>query len=85
MDDADSAIKKIGLQRAQKSSYLFQSLLSSRAKLAFDSDWPVADIYPLRTMQTAMKRTPSGWEVPWISSECINLNDALKAFFGVIC
>lgn len=80
LDDAGSAIKKLGLQRAEKSSYLFRSLLSSGAKLAFGSDWPVADIYPLRSMQTAMKRTPPGWEVPWMSSECINLIDALKAY-----
>lgn len=120
LDDAGSAIKKLGLQRAEKSSYLFRSLLSSGAKLAFGSDWPVsifittsgdasvgtipiklmrilfsasilhiikffsfwfqvADIYPLRSMQTAMKRTPSGWEGSWMSSECININDALKA------
>lgn len=42
LDDADSAIKKLGLERAKKSSYLFQSLLTGGAKLAFGSDWPVS-------------------------------------------
>ncbi|KAI5677020.1 hypothetical protein M9H77_07970 [Catharanthus roseus] len=80
LDDADSAIKKLGLERAKKSSYLFQSLLTGGAKLAFGSDWPVADIYPLRSMRTAVKRTPPGWEMPWISSECVDLNNSLKAY-----
>lgn len=39
----------------------------------------VADIYPLRSMRTAVKRTPPGWEMPWISSECVDLNNSLKA------
>lgn len=42
LDDAGSAIKKLGLERAEKSSYLFGSLHSSSAKLGFGSDWPVS-------------------------------------------
>jgi predicted amidohydrolase YtcJ len=41
LDDADSAGKKIGIERAERSSYLFRSLLSGGAHLAFGSDWPV--------------------------------------------
>lgn len=41
LDDADSAVKKIGVERMQKGSYLFQSLLASNALVAFGSDWPV--------------------------------------------
>lgn len=41
LDDADSAIKKLGVERAQKGSYLFKSLLASNAQLTFGSDWPV--------------------------------------------
>lgn len=40
--DADSAAKKLGMDRAQKGSYLFRSLLASNARLAFGSDWPVS-------------------------------------------
>ncbi|KAK2974136.1 hypothetical protein RJ640_025485 [Escallonia rubra] len=80
LDDADSAIKKLGLDRAQKGSYLFQSLLASNALLAFGSDWPVADINPLNSIKTAMKRIPPGWENAWISSECMKLTDALNAY-----
>lgn len=41
LDDADSATKKLGKEKANKGSYLFRSLLSSSARLAFGSDWPV--------------------------------------------
>lgn len=78
LDDGDSAIKKLGLDRAQKGSYLFKSLLSS-AVVALGSDWPVAHINPLSAIKTAMKRTPPGWETPWIPSECLTLEDALIA------
>lgn len=80
LDDADSAAKKLGAERAHKGSYLFQSLLASNTQLAFGSDWPVADINPLGSMKTAMKRIPPGWENAWIASECVTLNDALDAY-----
>lgn len=79
LDDANSAGKKIGIERAERSSYLFRSLLAGGAHLAFGSDWPVSDIYPLQAIQTAMSREPPGWEVPWISTERLSLDDSLKA------
>ncbi|XP_030965792.1 protein LONG AFTER FAR-RED 3-like isoform X2 [Quercus lobata] len=79
LGDADSATKKLGTDRAQKESYLFRSLLASNALLAFGSDWPVVDINPLGGIKTAMKRIPPGWDDAWIPSECLTLNDALKA------
>lgn len=45
MYDADSAIKKLGRERAQRGSYLFKSLLSGNAQLALGSDWPVRTWY----------------------------------------
>ncbi|XP_039070496.1 protein LONG AFTER FAR-RED 3 isoform X2 [Hibiscus syriacus] len=77
LDDADAAIRKLGVDRAQKGSYLFRSLLSSNALLPLGSDWPVTSAYPLRAIRTAMKRIPPGWENAWIPSECLSLNDAL--------
>jgi predicted amidohydrolase YtcJ len=41
LDDANSAGKKIGIERAERSSYSFRSLLDGGAHLAFGSDWPV--------------------------------------------
>lgn len=41
LDDADSAFKKLGMDRAQHGAYLFRSLQENNAILAFGSDWPV--------------------------------------------
>ena len=41
LDDANSAGNKIGVERAERSSYTFRSLLDGGAQLAFGSDWPV--------------------------------------------
>ncbi|XP_076896659.1 protein LONG AFTER FAR-RED 3-like isoform X2 [Bidens hawaiensis] len=79
LDDADAALKKIGLERTQKGSYLFQSLLAGNALVAFGSDWPVADINPLNSIKTAIARIPPGWDKPWNSAECMKLTDALNA------
>ncbi|XP_018818071.1 protein LONG AFTER FAR-RED 3 isoform X2 [Juglans regia] len=78
--DANSATRKLGIDRAQKGSYLFRSLLASNVQLAFGSDWPVVDINPLGGVRTAMKRIPPAWNDAWIPSECLTLNDALKAY-----
>ncbi|KAL9298348.1 hypothetical protein ACSQ67_024244 [Phaseolus vulgaris] len=80
LDDADSTGKKLGKDRADTESYLFQSLLNNNALVAFGSDWPVVDINPLSGIKTAMKRTPPTWESAWIPSECISLDDAIKAY-----
>ncbi|XP_062093168.1 protein LONG AFTER FAR-RED 3 isoform X2 [Humulus lupulus] len=77
--DFESATKKLGFDRAQKGSYLFGSLLSGNATLAFGSDWPVADINPLGSIRTAMTRKSPAWESAWNPYESILMNDALKA------
>nr|CAB3479458.1 unnamed protein product [Digitaria exilis] len=79
LDDADFAAKKIGFERAERSSYTFRSLLTGGAHLAFGSDWPVSDINPLQAIKTAMSREPPGWEVPWIPAERLTLDESLKA------
>ncbi|KAE9592740.1 hypothetical protein Lal_00028697 [Lupinus albus] len=80
LDDAGSASKKLGKNRAEKGSYLFQSLLDNNALVAFGSDWPVVDINPLSAIKTAVRRRPPTWETAWIPSECISLDDAIKAY-----
>ncbi|XP_017433234.1 protein LONG AFTER FAR-RED 3 isoform X3 [Vigna angularis] len=80
LDDADSTSKKLGKDRADTESYLFRSLLNNNALVAFGSDWPVVDINPLSGIKTAMKRKPPTWKSAWIPSECISLDDAIKAY-----
>lgn len=48
LDDANSAASKLGIDRAQKGSYLFRSLLASNVQLAFGSDWPVSIMTPIQ-------------------------------------
>uniref|UniRef100_A0A803P2A0 Amidohydrolase 3 domain-containing protein n=1 Tax=Cannabis sativa TaxID=3483 RepID=A0A803P2A0_CANSA len=79
LDDFESATKKLGFDRAQKGSYLFGSLLSGNATLAFGSDWPVANINPLGGVRTAMTRKSPAWENAWNPYESISVHDALKA------
>ncbi|VYS60527.1 unnamed protein product [Arabidopsis thaliana] len=79
LDDADSVAKKLGSERAVKESYLFQSLLNGNSLLALGSDWPVADINPLHSIRTAVKRIPPKWDHAWIPSERISFTDALIA------
>ncbi|KAK4253181.1 hypothetical protein QN277_010777 [Acacia crassicarpa] len=80
LDDAESAGRKLGKDRAEKESYLFKSLLDGNALVAMGSDWPVADINPLSGIKTALTRRPPTWEKSWIPSECISLEDALKGY-----
>ncbi|XP_039136012.1 protein LONG AFTER FAR-RED 3 [Dioscorea cayenensis subsp. rotundata] len=80
LDDAGSAEQKIGAIRAHTGSYLFQSLLSGGARIAFGSDWPIADINPLKSIKTALTRRLPNWNTAWISSEIIALDDALNAY-----
>ncbi|KAL8143308.1 hypothetical protein V2J09_016340 [Rumex salicifolius] len=77
--DADSAIKKLGRERAEQGSYLFHSLATGNAMLAFGSDWPVVDMDPLCTVKASVKRIPLSWDTPWIPSECLSLEDGLYA------
>ncbi|XP_020233457.1 protein LONG AFTER FAR-RED 3 isoform X1 [Cajanus cajan] len=80
LDDADSTGKKLGEDRAENESYLFRTLLNNDALLAFGSDWPVVDINPLSGIKTAITRRPPTWKSAWIPSECISLDDAIKAY-----
>ncbi|KAK9128955.1 hypothetical protein Syun_017752 [Stephania yunnanensis] len=80
LDDAEYAAKRLGVKRAEAESYLFHSLLANNAQIAFGSDWPVANIDPLGGIRAAVKRMPPAWQTSWIPSECVSLDDALKAY-----
>ncbi|XP_008446960.2 protein LONG AFTER FAR-RED 3 isoform X1 [Cucumis melo] len=80
LDDAESATNKLGAQRAEKESFLFRSLLTCKASLAFGSDCPVANINPLGGIRTAMRRIPPSWDHAWMPSECLALDEAIKAY-----
>ena len=57
-DDGGWAHKIIS-NNALKGSYVFKSLIQSRAKIAFGSDWFVADPSPILSVHAAVNRQTS--------------------------
>lgn len=80
IDDGRWAAKRIGPRIAF--TYMFKSLLTEKAVLAFGSDWTVAPINPLEgiyaavTRRTLDDRNPNGW----VPQQKISVEDALRAY-----
>lgn len=81
IDDGRWAEKVIGPDRA-KATYAFRTLLDTRARLAFGSDWDVAPATPLEgiyaavTRRTLDDRDPSGW----VPEQKISVEETLRAY-----
>ena len=81
IDDGRWAEKVIGPERA-KTTYAFRSLLDSKAKVVFGSDWfvapptPLEGIYAAVTRRTLDDRNPDGW----IPQQKITVEEALRAY-----
>ncbi|KAL3696321.1 hypothetical protein R1sor_010397 [Riccia sorocarpa] len=80
LDDAVYIVKRLGEERAKGGSYLFNSLLSNGSRLALGSDWNVAPLDALAGMQAAVRRTPLGWTLPFVDSEIIPMEAALRGY-----
>ncbi|KAG6552491.1 hypothetical protein Mapa_005911 [Marchantia paleacea] len=80
LDDALYVKQKLGEERGAKGSYLFNSLLTNGTILALGSDWNVAPLDALGGIQAAVTRTPKGWTEPFIDSEIIPMEAALKGY-----
>lgn len=81
IDDGRWAEKRIGPDRI-KNMYAFRSLLDSRARLAFGSDWTVAPIDPLLGIYAAVTRRTLDGKHPngWVPEEKITVEEALRAY-----
>ena len=81
IDDGRWVDKVIGPERA-KGTYAFKSLLVSKARLAFGSDWyvapptPLMGIYAAVTRRTLDEKRPGGW----VPEQKIAVEDALRAY-----
>jgi hypothetical protein len=81
IDDGRWAEKVIGHERA-KTTYAFRSLLDSRARVVFGSDWfvapptPLEGIYAAVTRRTLDDKNPDGW----IPEQKIGVEEALQAY-----
>jgi predicted amidohydrolase YtcJ len=80
IDDGRWAEKFIGDRI--KTTYAFRSLLDSRARLAFGSDWfvapptPLEGIYAAVTRRTLDEKNPGGW----VPEQKISVEEALRAY-----
>jgi len=81
IDDGRWVDKVIGPERA-KGTYAFKSLLDTKARLAFGSDWfvapptPLMGIYAAVTRRTLDEKRPGGW----VPEQKITVEDALRAY-----
>jgi predicted amidohydrolase YtcJ len=81
IDDGRWVDKVIGDERA-RGTYAFKSLLDTKAKLAFGSDWfvapptPLMGIYAAVTRRTLDEKRPGGWH----PEQKITVEDALRAY-----
>jgi predicted amidohydrolase YtcJ len=81
IDDGRWAEKVIGHERA-KTTYAFRSLLDSKARVVFGSDWfvapptPLEGIYAAVTRRTLDDKNPDGW----IPEQKIKVEEALRAY-----
>jgi len=80
-DDGRWAWKRIGPELT-RTTYAFRSLLDTKAKLAFGSDWTVAPIDPLLGIKAAVTRQTLDGKNPggWVPEEKISLDEALRAY-----
>jgi predicted amidohydrolase YtcJ len=81
IDDGRWADKVIGVERA-RTTYAFRSLLDTRARVAFGSDWyvapptPLEGIYAAVTRRTIDEKRPEGW----VPEQKISVEEALRAY-----
>jgi predicted amidohydrolase YtcJ len=81
IDDGRWAERVIGAERSQ-TTYAFRSLLDSKARLAFGSDWFVAPPTPLEGVYAAVTRRTLDGKHPggWVPSQKISIAEALRAY-----
>ncbi|HUF66088.1 MAG TPA: amidohydrolase [Gemmatimonadaceae bacterium] len=81
IDDGRWAGRRVGPHRIGE-AYVFRSLVDSRARLAFGSDWdvepatPLGGIYAAVTRRTLDNLNPGGW----VPEQKISVEEALRAY-----
>ncbi len=79
--DMPWAYRRVGAERL-RGAYAWRSLVSSRAVLAFGSDFPVESVNPLLGLYAAVTRQDAEGNPPggWMPEERLSLEEALRAF-----
>jgi predicted amidohydrolase YtcJ len=80
-DDGRWAEKRIGRERC-KATYAFRSLLDTKARVAFGSDWDVAPLSPVLGIAAAVTRRTTDGKNPggWFPEQKITAAEALRAY-----
>jgi len=80
-DDGCWCQKRLGNERC-KQAYPFRSLLNAGATLAFGTDWTVAPLNPLPTIQAAVTRQTLDGRHPlgWVPEEKLTVAEAVRAY-----
>jgi predicted amidohydrolase YtcJ len=81
IDDGRWAERVIGPQRSA-TTYAFRSLLDTKARLAFGSDWYVAPATPIEGIDAAVNRRTLDGKHPngWVPKQKITAEEALRAY-----
>src|SRR5262245_24224529 len=81
VDDGRWADRRLGKERA-KGTYAFRSLLDTKAKLVFGSDWDVAPLSPILGIAAAVTRATIDGKQPggWVPEQTIRPEEALRAY-----
>ena len=81
IDDGRWAGKRVGSQRA-KSTYAFRSLIDAGAVVAIGTDWSVAPMNPLLTIDAAVTRRTLDGRHPdgWVPKEKLTVAEAIHGY-----
>ena len=81
IDDGRWAEKRIGPERA-KTTYAFRRFLDDGVRLAFGTDWHVADLNPLVGLYAAVTRRTEDGKHPdgWVPEQKISLAEAIECY-----
>jgi len=81
IDDGRWAANRLDTARL-RGTYAFRSLLDSRARLAFGSDWTVAPLDPIQGIYAAVTRSTRDGRNPdgWFPAQKITVEEALRAY-----
>lgn len=78
--DAPFVIKRLGLDRARSSSYIWRSLLDGGVHLANGTDTPVESVNPFNCIFAAVTRRRIGQTDAFFPEECMHRDEALKSY-----
>jgi predicted amidohydrolase YtcJ len=81
IDDGKWAAKRLDTPRL-RGTYVFKSLLESKANLTFGSDWPVAPLDPIAGIYAAVTRRTLDDKNPggWFPEQKISVEQALRCY-----